>query len=202
MTFFTFYAIFFISIHTLVKRVTIIHYFKSPHLKISIHTLVKRVTPTSRVIPVLLADFNSHSRKESDKSFNTGYVEAAKISIHTLVKRVTQRFPWCLYRDSISIHTLVKRVTFPFDFVSIRGKISIHTLVKRVTCIISAKTTFCDYFNSHSRKESDFVRSTFDFGSFNFNSHSRKESDLLSMIGLINSFNISIHTLVKRVTIF
>ena len=77
------------------------------------------------------------------------------ISIHTLVKRVTNQADKTSTTPLISIHTLVKRVTTLRMFNILHYIISIHTLVKRVTITIPLIIAPTNYFNSHSRKESD-----------------------------------------------
>ena len=59
-----------ISIHTLVKRVTTDDICDKLIFNISIHTLVKRVTIVCGVKLIMFINFNSHSRKESDKWTN------------------------------------------------------------------------------------------------------------------------------------
>ena len=79
-----------ISIHSLVKRETIVPSAFIRAIKISIHSLVKRETFADYEFKCSCCDFNPLPRKEGDGVTSEAELKAY-ISIHSLVKRETCR---------------------------------------------------------------------------------------------------------------
>ena len=146
----------FISIHSLVKRETA-HLLASVQIEgISIHSLVKRETCLRKICLRFVCNFNPLPRKEGDctpikPTFST------IISIHSLVKRETYTDDGYSGTNFISIHSLVKRETRFSACIFVRSAISIHSLVKRETWLLRCWFVNNINFNPLPRKEGDMI---------------------------------------------
>ena len=124
---------------------------------ISIHSLVKRETPNLQQATAERVDFNPLPRKEGDSWKEYPKLGMQIISIHSLVKRETERT--CLNTtppNPISIHSLVKRETRYQIEMRLAYLISIHSLVKRETTESKNHWENAGYFNPLPRKEGDY----------------------------------------------